>query len=563
MSSPFELVTQNLRRLGAIPVSEYLALTRPAEVHETQATQPSLGLLEMDADEDREEFNNEQSAKAMKTGFAVDEGVLAIERACEGRCAHSGWVYYCPLDSDAAVQWGAAFRVDLPFPQFYATDQIYATQEEAKSACAQTAILEGVLKAINALQPSSQNPHVAQESFSEMSLSMWFDKLPRPLTSFFDDKVLTEIHGAVTLDSWAGKARGARFKMHYYFPTFGQHPHRCRYRPFFRVYFISKRLVYGCVLRIQRPKECRSFFVDPVFSKRFDAKTAVCLLAISLGIEEYYSSVANEFANIIPPGLRAFANEQILPLLNQMAHGDTRHYSYPMDRNAFGCTLTVGVGSDEIQYSTEPEFSSKADAKVAVLLIAATNGLIEFINYGHTPSDFQAHLAAIEAQVLSMPITFTTPTKRNRDPSMPQPIPVMKESKKLKSKRKQAQAAAMKGEAAAFLIKDGTSRTSQSSSRLRSEKSLTMKSVPLSSGSLPFAPADSQLVQVPLVQEQVGTWPTSMWGNPSLNPSHMPRQPYMHHHSPYPAQNQYRCSARYMDPSSQQFQYGYDNAGPC
>ncbi|KAG6872337.1 hypothetical protein C0995_010634 [Termitomyces sp. Mi166 len=473
MSSPFELVSENLRRLGAIPVSEYLASLRPVQVQvEVSNTQPDLGLLEgsrMDVDQEQEEM------KTVQTKFEQDEDVLAIEH------------------SDIAVQWGATLRVYLPVPQDYATDQIYATQKEAKSACARLAISEGVLKAIRDFQPFSESPSDVQEPLTVMSLREWFDKLPRPLPPFFDDKVLTQIHGAVTLDSWAGKARGARFKMHYYFPTSGQEPHR----------------LYGCVLRIHHPKGSRSFFVDPVFSKRFDAKTAVCLLAISRGVEDYYSSVAAEIASIITPDLRAFANEQILPLLNQTAPGDTRNYSYSMDRNAFGCTLIVGIGPEEIEYSAKPEFSSKVDAKIAVLLIAAKNGLIKFINYGHTPPDFQAHWAAVEGRISSLPIAFPAPTKRKRDHPGPQPIPVLKESKKSKKQRKQAQAAAMKkGEAVAFLIKDATSRTSQPSVSIPGEKALGKRpavSMPLHSGRPPFeSPAYSQPVQVPHFQGGAG-----------------------------------------------------------
>lgn len=341
-----------------------------------------------------------------------------------------------------------------------------------------------------------------------------------------------------------------------------------------------KRLVYGCVLRIHRPKECRSFFVDPVFSKRFDAKTAVCLLAISRGVEDYFSSVANEVANIIAPDLRAFASEQIIPLLNQMAPGDSRHYSYPMDRNgfqfqfcvnqqlliyltlAFGCTLTVGVGPDEIEYSTEPEFSSKADAKIALLLVAATYGLIEFINYGHTPQDFRARWVAVEAQVSSMPITFTTPIRRKRDRVEPQPIPVMKESKKSKKKRKQTQATAVKnGETAALLIKEATSRTSHSSSGMPGENSLTTISMPSIGGSRPLA-SSTYLppVHAPHLQ-QAGTWPTSLRDTSRLNSNSMCLQTYSQY-SHRPTQNQYERFAGHMDPSSQQIKYGYCDAGP-
>ncbi|KAG5352999.1 hypothetical protein C0989_011283 [Termitomyces sp. Mn162] len=500
----------------------------------------------MDTDQDQEEVNVDE-AEAKVIDLEQDEDVLAIERACEGRCRLPNWVFYRPLESDVAVQWGAALRVDLHVSQYHATDQIYATQKEAKSACARLAISEGVLKAIGDLQQSSsQSPSSTQEPSDPISLHEWFDKLPRPLPPFFDDKVLTEIHGAVTLDSWAGKARGARFKMYYYFPTFGQEPHR----------------LFGCVLRIVRPRECRSFFVDPVFSKRFDAKTAVCLLAISRGVEDYYSSVANEIANIITPELRAFTSEQILPLLNQIAPGDPCSYSYSMDRNAFGCTLTVGIGAEEIEYSAEPEFSSKADAKIAVLLIASTNGLVKFVNYGHTPPGFEAHWAAIEPRVSSMPIAFKDPTKRKRDRPQPRPIPVMKESKKLKKQRKQAQAAAKKkSEAAACLIKDAISRTSQPSNGTPSEKALSKRpaiSRPLHSNTSFEYPGHSQPVQVPHFQGRAA-WPTSMWDNLNTNPNSMQLQSYPNYSYLSPQRTQYGYHPGYMDLSYQQSQYEYSD----
>ncbi|KNZ77921.1 hypothetical protein J132_03198 [Termitomyces sp. J132] len=483
MASPFELVSQNLRKLGAIPVSEYLASLRSAQVQvECQDTQPNhdLSWFRMDTDQDQEEVNVDE-AEAKVIDLEQDEDVLAIERACEGRCRLSNWVFYRPLESDVAVQWGAALRVDLHVSQYHATDQIYATQKEAKSACARLAISEGVLKAIGDLQQSSsQSPSSTQEPSDPISLHEWFDKLPRPLPPFFDDKVLTEIHGAVTLDSWAGKARGARFKMYYYFPTFGQEPHR----------------LFGCVLRIVRPRECRSFFVDPVFSKRFDAKTAVCLLAISRGVEDYYSSVANEIANIITPELRAFTSEQILPLLNQIAPG------------------------------------------------------------------FEAHWAAIEPRVSSMPIAFKDPTKRKRDRPQPRPIPVMKESKKLKKQRKQAQAAAKKkSEAAACLIKDAISRTSQPSNGTLSEKALSKRpaiSMPLHSNTSFEYPGHSQPVQVPHFQGRAA-WPTSMWDNLNTNPNSMQLQSYPNYSYLSPQRTQYGYHPGYMDLSYQQSQYEYSD----
>ncbi|KAG6919003.1 hypothetical protein DXG01_009713 [Tephrocybe rancida] len=551
MANPFAMVAENLRKIGAIPVAEYLASRQPVTAQDGQST-PETD-IDKEVEPDMETKENGSSVEV-----AQDEHVVEIERACQERgCASPDWMSYRPLESENGVLWGAALRVHLAVPHFYATEQIHANEDKAKSACAQLAISEGILEAIKTIAPSSEN--LTRKS-SSMSLREWFAQLPRPLPPFFDDKVLEDIHGAATLDLWATRARGARFKMHYYFPTCGQEPQR----------------LFGCVLRIHRPKKCCSYLVEPVFSKRLDAKTAVCLLAISLGVEEYYLSAANEIANVITPELRTFVDEQILPLLKE-----SHTFVYPMDRNAYACTLTVGVHTQEVDYTVEPEFASKADAKVAVLLIAVKNGLMEFMSHGRPSKEFQAQWETIETQVDHMPVAVTKPLKRKRDAS-PGPGPKAtiapkQESKRSKKRRKQANAAAQKQSDAATLFINqsisGPSSGSPSSNGLPSEKAL---------GKLPANPMPIQYTapfRSPMYAQEIlspppipghvehhAAWTPPVpqaWGiaNSNIPPLPLPhQQPYPHldpHEAhlypppPSPWQNFHGHNAGFVDPSFQ------------
>jgi hypothetical protein len=73
--------------------------------------------------------------------------------------------------------------------------------------------------------------------------------------------------------------------------------------------------VHGCLLRLERPKETKSYLVDARFSKRADAKAAVCLQAMSQGVGSYIRSVGEEVENKVTPSMRKWANEQIFPIL--------------------------------------------------------------------------------------------------------------------------------------------------------------------------------------------------------------------------------------------------------
>ncbi|KAG6817913.1 hypothetical protein H0H87_012381 [Tephrocybe sp. NHM501043] len=560
MSSPALSVAENLRKLGAVPVAEYLASRRGISgcQIETQDDQDNSNFKRDTAEgqEQQMEVDGQDSCLDVKNGG--DAHVVAIERACrDQKVAFPSWVFYYPLESTNAVRWGAALRLHLKVPLFYATDELYGDENEAKSACAQFAMAEGILNAIKTAVPTSSE--VVEERLSVasgMSLREWFDELPRPLPFFFEGKVLEDIHGAVTLDSWALKARGARFKLYYHFPEAMNQ---------FTIHQTS----------------------DPVFSKRQEAKTAVCLLAISQGVEKYFQSAAEEVAGAITPELRAFSDKQILPLLNEAPPSVTRTFVYPMDRNAYACTLTVGVGAQEVEYSVGPDFGSKVDAKVAVLLVATKNGLIDFIHDGGAPLEFQARWEVIKGQVDNMPVATVRPLKRKREEPTPPALPVQlskqisssRSSKNTKERRKprQARAEARKTvETTQFIERAVTGPSANPATPYQIPIAIPSKMVSGGNAAItmpmqsinPFGAPMHPLPIVPPPHFQGQTrnmqdvWPASVppvWGNSNpnmmlpihLQPFHLgPYQPHAFPSSPSP-QSMYGYDPSYMNPGMQ------------
>ncbi len=71
----------------------------------------------------------------------------------------------------------------------------------------------------------------------------------------------------------------------------------------------------GACFAWRGPSETRTYIVDTKFSKRADAKSAVCLQAFSQGIGNYIRSVAASVENKVTPEMRKLANEKVLPIL--------------------------------------------------------------------------------------------------------------------------------------------------------------------------------------------------------------------------------------------------------
>lgn len=70
-------------------------------------------------------------------------------------------------------------------------------------------------------------------------------------------------------------------------------------------------------MRVQQGSRMnRSYLVDPVFAKRQDAKIAVCLEAISLGVSEWIRSISISIEDKLTKEMRDRAKEVFIPAIN-------------------------------------------------------------------------------------------------------------------------------------------------------------------------------------------------------------------------------------------------------
>jgi hypothetical protein len=191
--------------------------------------------------------------------------------------------------------------------------------------------------------------------------------------------------------------------------------------------------VQGCLLRIEHCGESRSYLVDARFSKRSDAKAAVCLQAMSQGLGNYIRAIGKVVESKVTQAMRRLANEQIFPILVSESSklGPNAHPTYEYERDkdgertsnlvnawqlkrtlyeAFGCVMRVALSPsaapDEIrEYSVPAEYRTKTDAKVSVVLLAVERGVVEFLRFRGAPSPpgYVPFLASRSAEVLHGP----------------------------------------------------------------------------------------------------------------------------------------------------------------
>ena len=74
-------------------------------------------------------------------------------------------------------------------------------------------------------------------------------------------------------------------------------------------------LAHGAVLRLTRPGEVRTYMVEPQFSKRADAKSAVCLAALAAGVGAYVRGIGDAIEAKVSPEARSLVFDSIFPLL--------------------------------------------------------------------------------------------------------------------------------------------------------------------------------------------------------------------------------------------------------
>jgi hypothetical protein len=86
--------------------------------------------------------------------------------------------------------------------------------------------------------------------------------------------------------------------------------------------------------------------VDPGFSKRNDAKAAVCLQAMSQGIGKYIESIGKEFENKVTPHMRQQASQIFTVLAAECAKvqaGRYPQYQYETEKDGKKCESVYDV----------------------------------------------------------------------------------------------------------------------------------------------------------------------------------------------------------------------------
>lgn len=179
----------------------------------------------------------------------------------------------------------------------------------------------------------SREPELDRTGRPSISLEDFFDTLLKPFPEALGEKTISEINAAGMLNSTLQLAKGGRLSLMYYF--FGENG-RKQYLLRIDCLDLHSFLVHGCIIRLIRPEETRTYLVEPKFSKRADAKAAVSLLAMSQGICQYIRSIASTIENKVTPEMRKIANEQILPILGseyaKLRHGMHPTYEYDHDQ---------------------------------------------------------------------------------------------------------------------------------------------------------------------------------------------------------------------------------------
>jgi hypothetical protein len=250
-----------------------------------------------------------------------------------------------------------------------------------------------------------------------ISLQAFYERLPRPLPESFGQKSAAEINSPGWLNLLIQGARGGKLSTNFIWIADGSFGREFsslfNVRPY-SLFHPLFHLVHGCLLRIERPSESKSYLVDPIFAKRVDAKAAVCLQAMSEGVAGYIRGVGEAVSNKVTHSMRKWANEHVFPTLGLESHkinpGRGPTFTFERDRDgtgtpfsqflcelirashlAYGCTMELDLvpipkPGETRTFRVPIEYRTKADAKTALACIAAEQGAVEFLRFrGQTP----------------------------------------------------------------------------------------------------------------------------------------------------------------------------------
>ncbi|KAJ7186744.1 hypothetical protein C8R46DRAFT_981017 [Mycena filopes] len=314
--------------------------------------------------------------------------VEAIEGCCRewrGPLLKPYWYHFddgSKLDakqsSKSWKQHGAVLKIQLTphCYRVYSCAPIFDSFTQAQESCANIAIDENVLEFIrhgNGQTAPLQSGHIftSSKQSEQQTLQTFYESLPRPLEEDFGEKTAAEINATGTLGNLLTLARGSHLTCEYYHLEL----------------IHENTLVHGYLLRMMRPGECRSYVVEPRFANPKRAKSAIALLALSLGVGKWIREIAAAVKARITPEMRHFVLTTVTPTLTAETRriggsGSMPRYEFYTEGDGIGCKLQVALGpngEDPREYVAPADYSSKADAKVAASYLAAQQGVIDLM----------------------------------------------------------------------------------------------------------------------------------------------------------------------------------------
>jgi hypothetical protein len=146
-----------------------------------------------------------------------------------------------------------------------------------------------------------------------LTLQGFFEALPRPLPEPVDDKTVAEINAPGWLNTLIQSARGGKLELKFIWTTDTKLGSTW-------LFILGQQslwvlVAHGAVLRLARPGEVRTYMVEPQFSKRADAKSAVCLAALAAGVGTYVRGIGEAIEAKVSPEARSLVFDSIFPLL--------------------------------------------------------------------------------------------------------------------------------------------------------------------------------------------------------------------------------------------------------
>ncbi|PIL32569.1 hypothetical protein GSI_05272 [Ganoderma sinense ZZ0214-1] len=269
---------------------------------------------------------------------------------------------------------GCALRIRLGprNSRVYSVNTVYSSIPEARKACAEAALADGVINFIRSWVPSDDMDIVEEsDPFSAIGLQQFFDSLPKPFPETVAGRSATDINGPAWLNTTIQSARGGKLVPNFIWTSDARHN------------------LHGCLLRLERPGEVRSYLVEARFVKRMEAKAAVCLLAMSEGVGDYIRDVGKAVKDRLSPATRKHVSEVLQPLFNAeyrkvRGPGIQPAIEFDQDMDACGATMVIELapnpGPQEVRRYTVPtEYCNRNDARLAVIHRAVQEGVIDFL----------------------------------------------------------------------------------------------------------------------------------------------------------------------------------------